>query len=503
MKHYGALLTGANNTVAEDSSILTIGNGRAEQLVPASQDTVVIYNIEGPTGATDKAITAAGLVIVPSAAGRGETHVLGADGREIAIAGNFGSINDNTAAVPVKGIDGSGSPIFVNSIITEVNAGGLNYDATADDADTGTNSNATGISVAGNIATTGGGDLTVSGDVTITGVLRANGGTQLNHTTTAEVSDQYVELNSPVDGENYGANQPGGLAVVRTVTTTGAGASQTHVAETGGGLRFHPDPAGDGSEAARWEFNTQIADMSSNAAINGDSNWEPFASGTLTGIGIGQGISVATTGAAIDGVTPSAAEPVISLNLTGDGTLTTGVARGGLTFTNPTGAENTTVGIAANGINEPMLQVSNAGDSTTDGYLLAYDHDNTAFTWVMPGGTGSVNKWARNFQVGSTGVITVTAGTAGTPSNTEHGFTGSDFSVIVYEHLNNAGAKLEVAPGAGDNAITGSVRLNQVIPESVTVGTSTTETGASALGTVTVTLPTTEEDASYRVVIKS
>ena len=127
MKHYGALLSGANNQVdGGEVSILTVGSATTQD------DKIIIYNEnDGETSSEysqttgDALITTAGpagFVIVPSAAGRGSTHVLGADGREVPISG-IGGIGHNTAEyfVPALAYNSQNDPHFVDSAIHSKN----------------------------------------------------------------------------------------------------------------------------------------------------------------------------------------------------------------------------------------------------------------------------------------------------------------------------------------------------------------------------------------------
>lgn len=128
MKHYSASLVGGANSVDEGASIITVGNSRAAQGVAATQDSIVIYNVEGPSGLTNKATSAAGLVIVPSADDIGSTHVIGADGREIAISdfaggGSAATFNPTVDFVPVHGHTGTGASEWENSLISQTGGG--------------------------------------------------------------------------------------------------------------------------------------------------------------------------------------------------------------------------------------------------------------------------------------------------------------------------------------------------------------------------------------------
>ena len=286
-------------------------------------------------------------------------------------------------------------------------------------------------------------------------------------------------------GDNTGGtNGVGGILVESDFTRTNGVATATQL----GGLRFN---GGHNSGAGRWEYNNGITDA---ADPNGTGTWLPFAEGTVTSVQGGNGITVATSGT-VDGLTASTTDPVVSIALTGDGP-----GAGGLVLTNPadtgtpaTDNGNQTLGIDVNGITEQMLNVP--GDAGVAGNILSLvDPTAGTFAWVAAGGTGNVNKYARNFQADAAGTITITRGAGQT--NTTHGFSGSDFSVIVYEILNSSGNKItNTAPDAGDNSVTDATSLSQVIPESTVINIST--------GEVVVTLGTSEATNPLRVVIKS
>ena len=134
MKHYGASLTGANNVVdGGEASVLTIGD------TSTHNDKIVIHNQNTASGSTDAAIASTtGLVIAPTAAGRGATHVLGADGREVAItslvsensAHDYNATNNFIPVLQLTGTGVSAVPHFIDSTIeSEVTAGSVTRSA--------------------------------------------------------------------------------------------------------------------------------------------------------------------------------------------------------------------------------------------------------------------------------------------------------------------------------------------------------------------------------------
>ena len=467
MKHYGAVLTGDSNIVdGGESSLLVIGTSST------NDDTLVIHNNNTTTGATDAAAdgSVGGLVLVPSAAGRGETHVIGADGREVEIDGNFGSINSTTARVPVKGINAAGNDIFVNSIITETHATGLNYDAIADGATTGTMSNADGIQIAGNVAITSSGNLTVAGNTTMTGNLTVQGNTVFHTSTVSQYEDSFIELNVAQDKTAASTSGTGGILVEHTYDADGGN-------ELFGGLRFN---GAANSNVGQWEYNL-AADINGGATATGTATgaWIPFAAGTLTGVRNGNGITVSES-ATEDGITGTDAEPLISVNLTGSfATETTTANQGGLAFTN-VGSTNgdTTLGIAARGVDATMLDTTNA-DLTTDenGYILSYSHTATNFTWIPRGGTGTSHTGAIEREKGAlVPLLTFTAAELAAAA----GFTAGteDLNITVYEPVANGYA--------------------QILPQSIVVHDGSNSTTA---GDVVVTFGATEEAITYKIVV--
>ena len=466
MKHYGALLTGANNTVAEDSSVLTVGNSTAAQGVAATQDSIVIYNLAGPSGATDKAVSAAGLVIVPSAVGRGNTHILGADGREVEIAAIGGnSLNSRETFIPTKGVDADGNDIFVNSIISEefdtTTPTPSNYDMTGDSATTTTNSNAVGVNIGGNLNVTN--NLSVTGNTTITGNLDVTGSTNFRHETISQYSDTFIELNVAQDKTTASLNGTGGLLVEHTFDAGGGNALY-------GGLRFNGTAD---SNVGRWEYNL-AADVNGDPSVATSTGavgeWIPFPMGTLTGVQGGNGVTVQTTGTH-DGLTASPTNPVIELDLH-----TTAADRstlGGLAIVDVTGGTgNNELGIAAGGIVEEMLSATN---TPTAGNILSAAADGR-FTWVAAGGTGNVNK----FTISGTKAAMTTSVTVGTSAiSATSGIAAGDqnLQVQVFESVTNG--------------------FSQILPESIVISDGT----VGSAGDVIITFGVTPADLDYKVVI--
>ena len=105
MKHYGALLTGANNQLdGGENSVLTVGANDAFIITTPRTQSDTNYG----TSVTDQeALDADGLVILT---GNGSTHILGADGREVAISdigggGAHALFNETVHTIPILNRD--------------------------------------------------------------------------------------------------------------------------------------------------------------------------------------------------------------------------------------------------------------------------------------------------------------------------------------------------------------------------------------------------------------
>ena len=448
MKHFGAKLAGAANTVdGDESSILTIGTGTG------NNDSIIIHNETGADEAAgDKTLTDKGLVIVPTASGRGATHVLGADGREVLRTDLGATANDNLF-IPIS----TGSS-FVNSAISQ----DVTTDATTvrtiaiGDAEDIVN-----ITGTANIATAVINDLTVSNMHSI-------------NADNSFVADKYFETNHPVDGAAYAATQDAGYVVVQTAATTGSGATQTHTPLTGAGIRFNPAAsAGD-----RWEVaeTFDFTDGSGGAAGSGavpTGTWTSIGdyaaaavSTGVTSIQAGRGVSEHASGdAAVDGLTPSDGSPVLRIETT---------TNGGIDFS-ATGAAGTLElqdgGIVADYLNGDTTGAAfSALGNGTAGQILA-SRGNGRFQWSpAPTGTSATRAF--------TGTKITTA-TSFRILQTDHLFAGQNLNVQVYE------------------SITGG--FTQIIPESILI--SDGSAAGVAAGDIVVTTGATATDLAYKVVI--
>lgn len=295
MKHFGAVLTGDANIVdGGESSILTIGSDAL------NNDTIVIHNDNTTTGMTDASSdgSVAGLVIVPSTAGRGATHILGADGREVAITSVGGGINDNLI-VPI-----STGTTFVNSRISQ------SITAATGDA----------------TITIGGG--TTSDTVIVRGDLQVTGTTTTVDSTTVTVADRFINLGTTA-ATTTTSDLTGGIIV--ETDNDGAGVKSY------GGLRYN-------GATNTW----QVSSAPLETGLAADSAWSDLGvagAGVQTVVG-GAGISVNAT---------DANNPIVSTAITPLGTGGTG----GLALVG-TGAA-ATLSIAAEGITEQHLHSTNTG----------------------------------------------------------------------------------------------------------------------------------------------
>ena len=453
MKHFGALLTGVNNTVdGGDTSVLTIGTAAS------NNDSIVIHN-EAPVTATAVKIptTDFGLTLVPYSTitftGTNSdiiSHVLGADGREVAVADLATAVNTNLF-VPI-----SNGTAFVNSEISQSST------------------------AAGDITITLGSSL--NDMVIISGGLQVNGTTTTVNSTTVNVADRFLQVGDTGTSTTATTAITGGLIVETSNDGSGTKAF--------GGIRYNgtawqvsSDPGADGLDAGATWTNLGVAGAGVEVVQGGS------------------GISVAApaTAAATDGLMADTNNPVVRVELTTvgitDGTTTAG---GGLSRDGATAATQT-IGIATGGITAGQLATDIANTRAglvngTAGQVLT-SQANGGFAW---GNAGTVAKFAGTF-TGAAQLISIPTGTVGTSvANSSHGLSGSDFTVTVYEYLQNGSTTQH--SGSGDVA---GLRISQIIPEGITIGRDSSGSGANLEGTVNIILPSTQNGNQLRVVIKS
>ena len=412
MKHYSASLVGQNNAVddANIDSRLQIGADDSLEIAAPHTDSTTGVGLEITTADP-------------------ETKYLRGDGQEALITGLQLGLNNITALhVPLQNAT---ADAYVDSQISQSAVGTGAVNITIGDDAAGT------TSVTGNLSV--GGNATISGNTTITGNLDVTGETNFRHQSISTYTDTFIELNvaqdvasnDPLAGQSV-TGGVGGILVESDVTYSAQGvASATQL----GGLRFN---GAFNSGAGRWEYNNGVTGTDGSGGT-----WVPFTSGTLTAVQGGNGISVATTGT-IDGLTASATEPVVSVDLTA-----TAAGTGGLAVTTgTTGDGNETLGIAANGITEQMLNVP--GTAGQAGNVLSLvDATAGTFGWVPAGGGGTTRKITSPIGTG-TGTQTYSVDTTTTNSQVTGTNLGIDVIVAVYED----------AAGGG---------RSQIIPESVTV----------------------------------
>ncbi len=432
MKHYGAVLTGDNNTVdGADSSILTVGTASS------NNDAIIIHN-EAPADATAlKALTDFGLVIVPTSGvtvtSSQISHLLGADGREVALTDVGGGIN-SALTIPIVNAAGDA---FVDSALTQT--------STIDGAQT----------------VTAGGNLVVGGNLQVDGTITTI------ESTTVDVADRYITLaNTNLAGDK--SDITGGIFVETDVVSGVA---------TYFGIRVGADGA--------WEVTDAIGATTDDGTTG---TWIDLgtAAGAITQITGANGITANVGSAA---VTSGAVTLDVAITALPTGTSTV-INSGGLSLDGTDGSQ--TLGIATGGITAGQLATgigtarAGLGNGTTGQVLTTAT--NGGFIWATPA-AGSVSKHANDYTVGS-GAISIPA-TTHTLSTAD-----TDYSVKVYEYATSAGQ-------VTGSDVSSATHYNEVFPESVTIGRVTPGSGATVLGTVTITMPTTQNSNVFRVVIKS
>ena len=304
MKHYGAVLTGDNNIVdGGESSVLTISG-------TSGNDKVVIYNQNDAATASEYAgdvITGdaktgdagpSGLVIVPSVAGRGATHILGADGREVEIAAVGGGVTA-VGTIPVA------------------------HDSTvADDTFTGTADEY----IASALSQTGAGASSV---ITVAGDLQVNGTTTTVNSTTVTLADKFLELGT-ASADFVATADSGGLLIVdqRSAGTSGYG-------------------------GFRWNGLTSVFQFSADTTNGTDGTWTDFGAA-------GAGIQSVVGGAGIGVDVTDPNNPIVAAELKALVTTAGATApEGGLTFS---GSGNSrTVQIGSDSVASGNLFATNDG----------------------------------------------------------------------------------------------------------------------------------------------
>lgn len=321
MKHYGAQLAGGNNTVdGNEDSILTVGTN--DSLIIMTPNTTGGQTLDG---------TLNGLVINSA---NGSTHVLGADGREIAISSLSTSVN-TALTIPIAN---AGGTAFVDSSLTQT--------STAD----------------GNQAVTAGGNLIVAGDLTVRGTTLTVSSTDVS------TSDTFITLAAtdlPESDTTTVTTPFAGLLIEDSRTSDGT----TEVKGYGG---------------LRWNESTSIFQFSANTTNGSDGDWTDFGAA-------GAGIQSVNAGAGIDVSTAMPADannPVISLDLLATTVSSSTSAPGGGLTTTPTGATGE-LSISYGGITAGNLATDIATTRTglangSAGQALVSEA-NGGFTWANVG----------------------------------------------------------------------------------------------------------------------
>ena len=389
MKHFSASLVGQANQV-DDSAI-------DSRLLIGANDSIEI-------GAANTATsTGVGLIITTTAA---DTKYLDGSGQERLLADIPGAAVVTNLHVPI-----SNGTTYVDSVITQSGAG------------PGASGSEISINLGDNAFenTNVSGNLTVAGNTSITGNLVVTGTTQFNHETIAQYADTYLELNVAQDKTSAQVSGEGGILVEDSFDAGGGNLSYL-------GLRLN----GASTSAHKIQYNA-ATDAAGTAGT-----WVDLDFGDVETIQGGAGITVSTTGADQDGLTPSVANPIVSIDLT-----TTAAGAGGLILTDGAGTGDATLGIAPAGITEQFFNVPGTAGVANDVLTLV---DPTAGTlgWVSrstvgsAGGTGTVRKVTMDIASSGTSTQTYTVDTTTANSQVDMTNIGTNVTVAVYEFVNGS-----------------------------------------------------------------
>ena len=368
MKHFGAQLAGLNNQVdgGEDSLLLVGAN-----------DTLVIQT-PNTTGGQTLDGSVAGLVINSA---NGSSHVLGADGREIAISSLSTSVNTRLT-IPIAN---AAADTFVDSALTQT------------DVSDGTQT------------------VTAGGNVVITGDLQVNGTTTTVNSTTIDIADRYATY-AHTDLTSDKAAIDGGMFVEHVVASGVA---------TYAGIRVGADGV--------WE-------VTSNATTDDGTTgtWTDLglSTGGIQSVQGGIGVEITTAGTK-DGLTASAQSPVLSIDLRADEVSSSAATPGGGLTTVPAGASGE-LSIDFGGITAGNFATSIATTRTGLANGVAQQalvsEGNGGFTWAN---VGTVREFiARGTKATSTTFVSVPQATHGLAFS-GGATTAEAFTVQVYEEQTN------------------------------------------------------------------
>ena len=563
MKHFGAQLAGINNEVDGDlASRLVVGTASS------NNDSIVIHNEQVITSTADKVVgTDLGLVIVPSATGRGATHVLGADGREVSIAnisggGHGSTFNETVDTLPVLGQNGSGAFEWEDSLISQI--GGTRM---------------TSLTVNGTLSF-----AVVSGQYNISLSIPTSAFAGLDAGARADFLADFptgsgvgVPANVTIGGTRYfGTLDRTSLDAEDPITASFRGSSPFPAIASGTTVSVHFD----GHESTHNAVNIAGAltvngntTITGNLVVNGDST----ILNTATTVTEEKYLAVNAPDANADGNTETPASrdggylvrKVVATTLQdsdgnvaidGDAANNTGVF-GGIRFneadTGGTGAWEVSQGTDASGGGD--WQAVNFGDKVTSVALAA----NSGLTINGNGGVDPHTGIVQNITINESHYLTTSTNNLNTgagdhlglntnnvaPANGQalawdttnnrfNWFTPSTGSGTVakyaFDHSANASGVISIPRGAmrvngtshglagsdftvtvyeyiasnsttqNTGAVAATDRLNMIIPESIVIGRESGETGSRLDGTVTIQLPASIADtAQYRIVIKS
>ena len=465
MKHFGALLTGQNNTVdgGEDSR-LVVGTASS------NNDAIIIHN-EAPAIITAaKTLTDSGLVLVPyntvtyDSTSGAPSHILGADGREVAVSDlvvqqDFSAIG----TIPVSAdadnnLTGSGTVTqFIDSALSQTGSGA-------------------------------GSTVTAAGNFTITGNLTVSGDRTILNTAQSVTEDKYIVVNTvaTADGtEPVAATQDGGLLVRRAINTNQASndPSTPNSLGTHAGIRFN-----EGSGA--WEVS---AATTTGGGVDADWTELGLSTSGVTQITPGPGLQGSDSDTTL-GSDPVDGSTVLRVNVTAlgvasaDGT----TPGGGLTLDGAAG-NTQTLGIDNGGITAGQLahDIANTRTGLANGTAgqAILSQGNGGFEW---GTVGTVSKHIAEYSKGTTTTFIRVAQTDhGLPAaNSATDDTAELYTVQVYE--------------------TSTGYHQQIIPENIFVASAAVAAGglftgspSVVAGDVVVQFGTTVAVLAGRIVIKA
>ena len=567
MKHYGALLTGANNTIdGGENSVLTVGANDA--IIVATARTQSDANL-GATISDQEALDAAGLVI---ATANGATHILGADGREVAISDIGGGsahalFNPTVHTIPILNrnvthgnLEWDDSPISLTggtpaglTSITATTEGfdprftrNLSFTIEAGDATAFATAYALNVRTAATITI---GTTQYNGDIertaATTGRFYNNGvfgsiavgttfqlpvaSTAHGHTTVTIGSDTQIGTST---SDAFDLTVWGNLTVEGTTTTVNSGTVTIEdkylaINTPDSGSTVTPD-GGLLVTLATATTSTEGAGMGTHAGIRYDesaSEWQISQGTPATGGVDANWSAIGTADAGVDQI-------IAGQGLRADGTLVTGDT--GTTNSDLPVDGNIILNIAAN-TNEFIINSNEAGTGVTttanagflglnDGGISVSKLSASADTTDTPdrgvaAPTDTHYVLAANRTAGSLTEFTYISPAAGNVNKHAATYTVSGGQIVITSTGGTLPHGLDgsdftvtvyeyLSGSTGNTQFTGSnsvanLRKSQVFPESVVIGTEASGTGELLEGRVAITLGTPQNGNQFQVIIKS